>query len=260
MQFVVLGPVELVTDRRVAPAGSKERRLLSVLLINADAVVPRHRLVDELWEGAPPSTAVNLVHQYVARLRRKLHDADPDRTGPDPTTGRLVTRGHGYLLRVRPGELDATRFDSMLARAQDAMIARQPLCAATILGQALDLWRGPAFADVAPTATIAAATRRLEERRLTALELRADADLLLGRHANLVGELTELVAHHPLRERLRAQLMLALYRSDRQADALAVYQIGRRLLAETLGLEPGARLQRLERDILRREPYLDHTV
>ena len=190
--------------------------------------------------GRPaPETATTAIQVHVSQLRKVL--------GPDV----IVTQRPGYLLRARDGELDLGRFEEAVARARSAA----PAEAAALLTEALALWRGVPLAELdAPFAR--AARARLEEQRLAALEERVDADIELGRHAQLVPELEGLVEGHPLRERLRGQLMVALYRCGRQADALAVYQEGRRALVDELGLEPGDELQRLERAILNHEPAL----
>jgi DNA-binding SARP family transcriptional activator/glutamine cyclotransferase len=241
MKFLILGPLEVVEGgREIAVAGSKPRALLAVLLLHANEVVSRDRLVDELWGDAPPETAATALQVHVSQLRKAL--------------GRetIVTRAPGYVIRVGPGDLDAERFESLLedAHGQEAAVA------AETLRQALGLWRGPALADLGDT--LARSERALlEERRLAALEQRIEAELALGRHAQLVPELEGLVREHPLRERLRGQLMLALYRCGRQADALEVYRSGRRLLDEELGLKPDDELQRLERAILNHDPSLE---
>ena len=241
MEFLILGPLEVVeAGREIAVAGSKPRALLAVLLLYANEVVSRDRLVDELWGEAPPETAATALQVHVSQLRKAL--------------GRetIVTRAPGYVIRVGPGDLDAECFESLLkdAQGQDAAVA------AETLREALELWRGPALADLGDTLARPERTL-LEERRLSALEQRIEAELALGRHAELVPELEGLVRERPLRERLRGQLMLALYRYGRQADALEVYRSGRRLLDEELGLKPDNELQRLERAILNHDPSLE---
>ncbi len=240
MEFRILGPLEVEDDgRSLRVAGAKQRGLLALLLLHANEAVPRERLIDELWGEEPPETAATAIQVHVSQLRKAL--------GRDA----IVTQSPGYLLRVGEGELDLDRFETAVARARD----EPPAEAAEVLREALALWRGPPLAEL--DAPFARAERaRLEEQRLAALEQRIDADLELGRHAQLVPELEGLVRGHPLRERLRGQLMLALYRCGRQADALAVYQSGRRLLDEELGLEPGEDLRRLERGILEQDESL----
>jgi DNA-binding SARP family transcriptional activator len=242
MDFRLLGPLDVVEDdRSLALGGVKQRSLLAVLLLHANEVVSTDRLIDELWGDTPPATAAKSIQVHVSKLRKELGE------------GRLVTRTPGYVLQVAGSELDLARFEQLLSEARTAV----PETAARKLRQALALWRGPALADLVYEPFAQAETARLEELRLAALEQRIDADLATGRHSELVGELESLVARHPLRERLRSQLMLALYRSARQAEALDAYRTARRELAEELGLEPCEELRRLEQAILRQDPALD---
>jgi len=239
VEFRVLGPLEIADgERRLALGGPRRRAVAALLLLDANRVVPVERLVDGVWGDDPPATAVGSLQNHVLRLRRELGD-------------RIVTRAPGYVLRVEPGELDLDRFQRLVGDAR----SREPERAATMLRQALALWRGSPLSDLAGE-PVAAAVAHLDELRLDALERRIDADLELGRHADLVGELESLVGEHPFRERLRAQLLLALYRSGRQADALAAYTAARAALVEHLGAEPGAELQDLHRAILRHDPGL----
>src|SRR5437870_141207 len=234
MEFRILGPLEVVdADRSVSLGGGRQRALLALLLTNANEVVSTDRLVDQLWGAQPPKTALNTIQYYVSQLRKSL--------GAD----RIATRPPGYVIRVEPGELDLKRFEGLLE--QDDVGA---------VREALALWRGPALADLAFEPFAQAETGRLEELRLAALERRVDLDLEDGRDAELVGELEGLIAQYPFRERLHGQLMLALYRGGRQAEALATYQAARERLVESLGLEPGPALQELERAILRQDPFL----
>jgi DNA-binding SARP family transcriptional activator len=242
MEFRLLGPLEISREgEQLALGGSKQRSLLAILLLHANQVVSADRLTDELWGAEPPATAWKSIQVYVSRLRKELG------------ARRLVTRTPGYLLQVERSELDLARFEQLLGEASEA----DPVGAARMLREALELWRGPALADLAYEPFAQAEIMRLEELRFAALERRIDADLAIGRHAELVGELEALVAEHPLRERLRCQLMLALYRSGRQAEALGVYQAARSELSEGLGLEPGEELKQLERAILQQDPALD---
>src|SRR5262245_27329269 len=242
MEFRLLGPLEVIErDGPLALGGAKQRSLLAVLLLHANELVSADRLIDELWGQSPPATAAKSVQVYVSRLRKELGD------------GRLATRAPGYLLRVDPAEHDLAQFRQLTAEAAGAEADE----AAEKLRQALALWRGPALADLAYEPFAQSEITRLEELRWAALEQRVDADLACGRHAELVGELEALVAEHPLRERLRAQLMLALYRSSRQAEALDAYRAARRELSEELGLEPSEELKRLEQAILRQDPALE---
>src|SRR5215216_110230 len=241
MDFRILGPLEVSAhDRPLALGGIKQRSLLAVLLLHANEVVSSDRLIDELWGDAPPPTAAKSLQVHVSRLRKTLGEQ------------RLATRPPGYLLQVDTSELDLSRFERLAGEATGV----EPSRAAEKLREALALWRGPALADLAyePFARIEIA--RLEELRLVVLERRIDADLADGGHADLVGELEALVAEHPLRERLRCQLMLALYRSARQAEALEAYRQARSVLSDELGLEPGGELRKLESAILRHDPAL----
>jgi DNA-binding SARP family transcriptional activator/DNA-binding CsgD family transcriptional regulator len=241
MEFRVLGPLEARDSGRVMPLGAgKQRSLLGVLLLHANEAVSVDRLVDELWGERPPARATKLVQGYVSTLRKLL--------GAD----RLVTRRPGYLVRVEPSELDVVEFERLVTRARN----EPPEGAARRLREALALWRGPAFADVRLEGLALSEAERLNELRLTALLDRIDADLALGRHEELVGELEALIAEHPLRERLRGQLMLALYRAGRQAEALDVYRQTRTVLTEELGIEPSVELLSLERAILNQDPEL----
>jgi DNA-binding SARP family transcriptional activator len=237
MQYAVLGPLEVTDDGRTIPiGGGKPRALLALLLLNDGRVVPAERLIDELWGDEPPSTAATALQVYVSKLRKALGET------------AISTREPGYALDLGAGSLDLTRFEALVAAAKRADAAGT----AELLREALALWRGPALADVA----LKVETQRLEELRLSALEDRIDADLELGRAAELVPELEALVREQPLRERPRAQLMLALYRAGRQAAALEAYRDARRALVDELGIEPSPRLQELEQAILRQDPSL----
>jgi len=242
MEFRLLGPFEVVEhDRLLELGGRKQRSLLAVLLLHANEVVSTDRLMDELWAQTPPRTAAKSIQLYVWRLRKELGE------------GRIVTRAPGYMLRVEPSELDLARFEQLLVEARRT----DPNSAAQKVRGALALWRGPPLGDFAYEPFARGQIARLEELRWAALEQRIDADLAGGRHAELVGELEALVVEHPLRERLRGQLMLALYRSGRQAEALDAYRAARAELSEELGLEPSEELKRLERAILQQDPLLD---
>lgn len=240
MEFRILGTLEVEEDGRVSKLGSaKQRAVLAFLLLHANEVIPRDRLIDEIWAEGVPETAATAVQVYVSQLRKVI--------------GRevIVTQAPGYLARVQDGELDLERFEQLVAQAR----TEEPARAAATLRSALALWRGAPLAEL-DTSFARPERARLEEQRLAALEQRIAVDLELGRHSELVPELERLVYEHPLRERLRGQLMLALYRSGRQAEALDTYRTGRRLLDEELGLEPGEELRRLERAILEHDRSL----
>jgi peptide/nickel transport system substrate-binding protein len=266
MDYRILGSFEVwVDDRRVGLGGEKPRALLAILLLHHDEVVSADRLIDDLWGESPPESALRTLQAYVSRLRKVLDtngaspSAEPE-SGP-ATNGRvLLTRERGYLLEVAPGELDLERFRELAERGRDALAAGSPDEAATLLKEALGIWRGPPLPEFAYEPFAQGMIAQLEELHLAAVEDRVDADLALGRARDLVGELRDLVGRHPLRERLRSQLMLALYRCGRQAEALEAYQQFRRSLAEELGLEPGPSIQRLELSILSRERSLDRAA
>ena len=241
----MLGPLEArVDDRSIALGGMRQRGLLALLLLRPNEVVSRDRLIDELWRDHAPETAANALAALVARLRRVL-PADV-----------LVTRSGGYEVQVEPETVDVYRFERLLEDGSRALAAGDAAGAADHLHSALSLWRGRPLADFTYEPFAEPAILRLEELRLGALENRIDADLALGRHGDLVGELQPLVADHPLRERFRGQLMLALYRSGRQAEALEVYRDGRRVLLDELGIDPSPALQDLEKAILRQDPVV----
>jgi predicted ATPase/DNA-binding SARP family transcriptional activator len=242
MEFLLLGPFEVVVDDRVVtPSAAKQRALLARLLVSANEPLTSTQLIEDLWEGRAPATAAKVLQTYVVQLRRLVGDET------------IASTPGGYELRVGPGELDVHRFERLVAEAADL----EPEAAEARLRQALALWRGQPLADFVYDDWARSEIARLEELRLSALRRRIDCDLALGRTAELVGELELLVAKHPLDEGLCAQLMLALYRAHRQADALAVYRQSRSRLVEELGIEPGTALRRLESQILRQEPALE---
>jgi DNA-binding SARP family transcriptional activator/pimeloyl-ACP methyl ester carboxylesterase len=249
IEFRILGPLEISADGRLLPLGSpKQRALLALLLAHTTETLSRDRLIEELWGEAPPATVDSALHVYLSRLRRLLASAG--------AVGTLAREQHGYQLRVEPEQLDANQFERLAAEGSEALAAAKAELAAERLRNALALWRGPALADLRSERFATAAAARLEEQRVAALEERLEADLALGRHRQLIHELETLVAEHPYRERLRAQLMLALYRSGRQAEALRAYQEARRTLAAELGLEPSHELRQLEQAILRQDTTL----
>lgn len=253
MDFRVLGPVEVYEGGRQLPMGpAKQRSLLAILLIHANEAVSSDRLIDELWGGEAPDGAPHTLHVYVSQLRKTL---EPDRPPGSPQQ-ILMTRGQGYLLRVGEGELDLHRFERLAEEGRAALREGRVEIASAKLTRAIGLWRGRAFAEVAHEDFARDAVIRAEELLAVVLQDRIDADLSCGKGAELVPELRGLVAAHPLRERLWGQLMLALYRSGRQAEALDTYQQARRVLREELGIDPGPDLQELERAILRQDPSL----
>ncbi len=240
----ILGPLEVWDgDERVAVGGPRQRALLAFLVLHANRAVSRDRVIDAIW-GPARSDADNRLQMAIARLRKAL----PALGGE--SSPRLQTVSGGYLLSIAPGELDADSFHALVHAGMNKLDAGSPEQAVDLLSDALRLWRGPPLADVAFDDFAQPEIRRLEELRIRALECRIDAELRLGRHAELVGELEALLAEAPTREHLAAQLMVALYRSDRQADALEVYQRIRVALAEELGLEPGPALKALQIEIL----------
>jgi DNA-binding SARP family transcriptional activator len=232
MEFRILGPLEVLSDgHAVDLGGAKQRTLLAVLLLEANSVVSPDRLIHALWEDEPPHTAPKALQVHVSGLRKAL--------GRE----RLQTKARGYVLEVEPGELDLDRFRELQESGRPA--------------EALALWRGPPLCDFAQSRFARTEIARLEDLRLACLEARIDDDLGAGRGAELTGELEALVAEHPLRERLRGQLMVALYRSGRQAEALDAYQAARESLVDELGIEPGRELRDLHQRILNQDPALD---
>jgi DNA-binding SARP family transcriptional activator len=241
MDFRLLGPLEVAgNEGSLTLGGTKQRSLLAMLLLHANQVVSTDRLIDALWGASPPITCGKSIQVYVSRLRKAIGDS------------RLVTHAPGYVLYVDPAELDLAHFEQLVAEARRAA----PESASAKLREALALWRGPPLGDLAYEQFAQAEIARLEEMRLGAVELRLESDLALGRHAELVAELETVVARHPLRERFRYQLMLALYRSGRQAEALEAYRQARQELSDELGLEPSESLKQLEAAILRQDPDL----
>jgi DNA-binding SARP family transcriptional activator/tetratricopeptide (TPR) repeat protein len=245
VRYALLGPIELCdSERRVAVGGPRQVALLALLLINANRALSSDRLIDALWRDLDRARAVKRLHVTIARLRRTL-----DRQGPvGESVLRTVTGG--YVLAVAPGELDVEVFQTRVEEGRRALEASDVRRARDLLGEALGMWRGTALSDVAYEGFAQPEIRRLEELRMSALEARVDCDLGLGGHGVVIGELEALVAAHPGRERLAAQLMLALYRCGRQGDALEVYARTRAYLSGELGLEPGPALRDLQGEIL----------
>jgi DNA-binding SARP family transcriptional activator/DNA-binding beta-propeller fold protein YncE len=244
MEFRILGPLEVVDGgRRVELGGGRQSALLALLLLHANEVVLVDRIVEELWPGGPPVTAQKIVQGYVVQLRKAVADA-------------LVTRPGGYVLRLERDQLDVARAERLLDEGRSAFAAGRVAEASEAFEHALELWRGPPLADFTYDSFAQSEIARLQELRLEILEERIETELALGRHSSLIGELEALVVQEPLRERLRAQLMIALYRSGRQAQALDSYRSAQQTLGEELGLEPGPMLRDLERSILTHDPSL----
>ena len=244
MEFRILGPLEVsVGDSVLLLGGPKQRALLAHLILRANRVVPADVLIDELWGEEPPETARATLQTYVYRLRKLLGDE------------RIEGRSGGYVLLARPEDIDASRFEDMVKEAK-VSISTDPVGAAVNLAKALDLWRGPALADLAEEASLRGEIVRLEELRLAATEHRISVELAMGRHTTVISELELLTSRHPMRERLWAHLMLALYRRGRHGEALGAYERAREVLASELGADPSPELQRLHGRILNHDPEL----
>ena len=254
MRFLILGPLEAYDgERRLSLGGTKQRALLAMLLLHANEVVSSDRLVDALWGEAASDDAAKALSVALSRLRKVL---EPERS-PGAAGELLVTRPPGYLMKLDADQLDVHRFDQLVLEARSV---DDPATSAGLLREALALWRGPPLADLAYESFGQSEIARLEESRLAALEQRIEFDLMLGHHDELVGELEGVTGQYPLRERLRGQLMLALYRSGRQADALQSYQAARASLVDELGIEPSRPLRELHQAILQQDPGLDLLV
>ena len=242
LEFRLLGPLEALLDGEPIPlGGARQRALVALLLLRANEVVSRDRLIEDLWRDQAPETATNALAALVTRLRRVL-PADV-----------LVTKPSGYSIEIDPHATDVGRFELLVEDGRRALAAAAYGDASDQLRDALSLWRGTPLADFTYEPFAEPAIVQLEELRITALESRIEADLALSRHSDLIGELQSLVIEHRLRERLRGQLMLALYRSGRQAEALETYREGRATLLDELGIDPSLELQDLERAILRQD-------
>ncbi|GII63229.1 hypothetical protein Skr01_33140 [Sphaerisporangium krabiense] len=236
----MLGRIGVRLDRCIDISAPKQRMLLATLLCHANEAVSRDRLIDALWGERPPRSAGDNLRVYVSQLRRVLGD-----------DGRIVRRRYGYALNVQPGELDADSFGELAHRGLEACAASDPAAASRLFGDALSLWRGTvSFEEVSRRGAVGAMAVLLDEQREVVVGARIDAELSLGRSGELIGELRRLVTAHPLRERLHAQLMLALYRNGRRAEALEVYRNARRVLIEELGLDPGPELRAMEVAVL----------
>jgi len=249
VRYRILGPLALLDDggNTVPLGGRRERTLLATLLLETNQVVSRDRLIDALWGDRPPETASNALQVHVSKLRRALTDAQG-------TAGPLHTESPGYVLRTSPGELDAERFETMVT---NSLHDDKPELVSATLRTALALWEGPVLDGIELDASWRSDITRLEELRISVLERRIEADLALGQHRELVGELEALTQAHPWRERLTGQLMLALYRSGRQADALGAYSRTRQVLVEEHGIDPNPALQELHLAILNQSAELD---
>jgi DNA-binding SARP family transcriptional activator/tetratricopeptide (TPR) repeat protein len=254
VELRILGPTEVRHDGSgVLLRGAKPRQLLVLLAMRANRPVPAEQLIEELWEGEPPPSASAALRVHVGKLRGVLELA----RDPNAPSGRLPLGPHGYLLRVEPDELDVQRFERLLLLAAEANANGEPATAVPRLTDALDLWRGHALADARDLSATRSEIARLEELRVVAIEELADVRLMLGEHALVIELLTAAIKDYPLRERLTESLMRALYRSGRQADALAAFRDLASRLDEGLGLEPSARLRRLEEDVLLQQSSLD---
>src|SRR5829696_1241455 len=248
----MLGPLEVLDEgHRVALGGSKQRSLLALLLVHANETLGTDHLVDELWGERPPANAAKTVQMQISRLRKALA-GEPGDVAASP----LMTRERGYELRIDPDRLDSQRFELLVGQGRDELAGGNPEGVVSTLERALSLWRGAALGELGYEPFAQREIARLDDLRVAALEQLIEAKLQLGGHAEVVGQLEALISDHPYRERLRAQLMLALYRSDRQADALQAYQEARRTLVEELGIEPGERLRELERAVLAQDSQL----
>jgi class 3 adenylate cyclase/DNA-binding winged helix-turn-helix (wHTH) protein len=249
MDFRILGPLEVLEEgRAVTLGGSKQRALLALLLLHANETLTTDRLIEELWGERPPPTAAKNVQMHVSRLRKAL--------ATDAAGDLVVTRERGYELELDPERLDSNRFEALLADGRTDLAAGHPERALAALEEALSLWRGEPLADLAYEPFAQGEIARLEDLHVGAIEQLIEAKLALGRHREVIAQLEGLIDAHPYREGLRAQLMLALYRCDRQADALQAYQDARRALVEELGIEPGERLREVERAVLAQDPAL----
>jgi DNA-binding SARP family transcriptional activator len=246
-EFRILGPLEVVGEDGPVPLGGpKQRATLAILLLNANRVVSIDRLADQLYAGRAPVTAATQVHRQISELRKALGER-----------ARLETRSPGYVIHVAPEQLDLNRFEQLTEQAGRALERGEVQAALDLQREGLALWRGPVLADLDHEPFAQVAIARLRELQLAAVEQRLDAELALGRHREIVGELEELAADNPVHEAVAARLMLALYRSGRQAEALEIYRRTRQTLVDDFGIEPGRELHELEREILNHDTSLD---
>jgi SARP family transcriptional regulator, regulator of embCAB operon len=258
MEFRILGPLQISQDGRSAtPSAQQPRRLIALLLVHANHVVPVTSLMSELWGGGPQcGSHLTTLHTYVVHLR-KLLAAASGLPAARVASDILVTQGRGYLLRAQPGEVDLDRFSRLLKQGTAALSAGASEEASGVLQEALDQWSGMPLADVRPGRMLEVEIERMAELRLHAMEIRIEADLNLSRHRELLADLVRLAAEHPYQENIHAQLMVALYRCGRRHDALEAYRLLRRDLVEELGLEPSPKMRQLQQAILAADPALD---
>ncbi|MFE7614810.1 BTAD domain-containing putative transcriptional regulator [Streptomyces sp. NPDC057496] len=257
MHVEILGPLFVGNtghDPDCAPSAPKPRQLLALLALNANQFVPTNTCIDELWMADPPRSAVTTLRTYVMRIRRALQSAGAGERSPD---GVLRTGQHGYQLFLDRTSLDLFRFTDQVDEGKRALLSGDHRRGAETLRNALSLWKGSPLVDVQVGPSLTAHQVRLQELRLSCIELRVDAELRLGLHQELISELTGLTAEFPTHENLHAQLMLALFRSGRQAQALLVYRQIRAVLANELGIEPFRRLRQLHNAVLLADPALD---
>lgn len=253
----VLGPFEVSVDGvSIVPSASKPRRLLAMLAFNAGRAVSTSALIEELWGQSPPPSALATLQTYVLQLRRRVSDALAGH-GAGSSKDVLVTTPAGYLLDVGAGAVDAVRYDVLAAEGHRAINDGDDKEAARALGAALALWRGPVLTGIPLGSQLAIEATRLEQSRLSDLDLRIDAELRLGRHQQLIGELSTLCARYPMVENFCVHYMLALYRSGRQWQALQVYRDQRTLLISQLGIEPSRRLRAVHQAILKADPAIE---
>jgi DNA-binding SARP family transcriptional activator len=261
MQFGILGTFEIALGgRTITPSAPKLRRVLALLVMQANSVVPTRLLIDELWEDRPPVSSATTLQTYIYQLRKLLGIGEPEVTGRPETDRHCValhTRPGGYLLQLPSEALDACRFEDLAAAGREQLARNQIFEAAETFRRALEIWRGPVLSDLEYGPVLHAEVIRLHELRNSVAEMRIDADLSLGRHQQLISELTAVTARDHAHEGLNARLMLALYRAGRRSEALRIFKRVRIALTEELGLEPGPELQRLHRGILAGDPVLD---
>ncbi|MDI3423701.1 AfsR/SARP family transcriptional regulator [Streptomyces luteolus] len=257
MKIQVLGPLSAeVNGGAIVPTAAKPRQILSLLALYPGRVLPVSMIMEEIWGTKPPQSALTTLQTYILQLRRRLGTAmGPD--APGSAKDVLATRHGGYLLQIPPEAVDVHQYEQLVTAGRAAFEDGDDEVSADRFRRALDLWRGPALVDVRVGPILEIEVLRLEESRLGVVERRIDADLRIGRHAELISELTELTARHPQHEGLHSQAMVALYRSGRQAAALDVYRRLRMRLIDELGVEPSPQVQRLHQAMLSVDPQLD---